>query len=614
MKLINWLKPKRISLKLKIGFSVALFCMLAVVAAYIFLVRNAWDKQPVMLRILSGNVQVLASREEPAIPSVDNTWVDAGNYVRGQSDNSSALLQYFDGSAVQLDGVMEIRQLSSQQPKDARIDGARAIQLEVVRGKAAVASVRQASRRSLFEVQTSNSVGRVNGTVCEVYVNDQNDVVWEVSQGTARVAAISVGTDQRAVITLSVLKAGDSLSIPALSDGWQADMGVQKKLMDTAREIASDSGEGGPPKADMKGTTLLGFNPDQKTAVLSIDGVRSATPSKVGPKLVPPYNLVKDDLITRFSPALVRAKPPLAKQVNVRTLPPPQIWVKDAPKIEHKGPPAYLTSIYELPKPLGVAVDRLASRIYVTESDGNRSTLVFDESGNKLLEISPPSTSPAGRAPTYVAVDPRMGTIYVSDRMRHVIDRYDNDGSYLGTFSPKDAEIPSSPLGLSFSSTGQLYVTDVTGENHQVMVFDVLGGKLDLKFGKEGAKPGEFAFPNSAVADAAGQIYVADSNNFRLQAFNPRGEVQASLTRAAGQSIGFARGLDIEGDYLYVVDTIGHSVGVYNTAQNMKPVFSFGSLGIGDGEFNYPNSIAVDPDGKVFITDRENNRVQIWSY
>jgi hypothetical protein len=43
-------------------------------------------------------------------------------------------------------------------------------------------------------------------------------------------------------------------------------------------------------------------------------------------------------------------------------------------------------------------------------------------------------------------------------------------------------------------------------------------------------------------------------------------------------------------------------------------VFSFGGLGVGDGEFNFPNDLSLDSTGRLYITDRENNRVQVWDY
>lgn len=62
------------------------------------------------------------------------------------------------------------------------------------------------------------------------------------------------------------------------------------------------------------------------------------------------------------------------------------------------------------------------------------------------------------------------------------------------------------------------------------------------------------------------------------------------------------------------MDTLGHRVLAYDIGGPVRLLFSVGSLGVGEGEFNYPNSIAVDKEGRLFVTDRENDRVQVWGY
>ena len=54
---------------------------------------------------------------------------------------------------------------------------------------------------------------------------------------------------------------------------------------------------------------------------------------------------------------------------------------------------------------------------------------------------------------------------------------------------------------------------------------------------------------------------------------------------------------------------------LYQSA-DWRPTFlnEFGSQGIGDGQFEYPNGVAVDSRDRVYVTDRENNRVQVWGY
>jgi len=41
---------------------------------------------------------------------------------------------------------------------------------------------------------------------------------------------------------------------------------------------------------------------------------------------------------------------------------------------------------------------------------------------------------------------------------------------------------------------------------------------------------------------------------------------------------------------------------------------SFGNEGQTDGTFEYPNGVATDTRAHIYVTDRENNRLQVWGY
>jgi sugar lactone lactonase YvrE len=295
---------------------------------------------------------------------------------------------------------------------------------------------------------------------------------------------------------------------------------------------------------------------------------------------------------------------------------------------------------------------------------------MFDRDGNLLGSFSPGHTRPGERSPVYLTTD-KIGRLYVADRTQQVLFVFDRDGSYLDTLLGPESTLSEhvvqrtggahvdasflynhqsgelyyqsrpgveqklaaqalpvwAPLGVRFTSHGDLLITDVTTGHHCVHRISMPAewssdpehnfNPANTMFANSGAGPGELSFPNVAMADSNGRIFISDGNNGRISVWESRGNFLFNF--GVGTDEGFVRlprGLYIDHqDNLYVVDVVGHDVKVYDVSE-AEPVFkfTFGNLGLGDGQFNYPNDIVVDMTGRLYIADRENNRVQVWSY
>ena len=280
--------------------------------------------------------------------------------------------------------------------------------------------------------------------------------------------------------------------------------------------------------------------------------------------------------------------------------------------------PSYQFSIYGTSHPLGVAATASGDRIYVTESDGTRLVRVFDSKGKPAGTLTPPKSTGASHIPVYVAINPKTQDVYVSDRVTASIYVYDAKGTYLRTFAPKgDLGGKWAPLGLAFGPDGTLYATDVRGlpaNSHRVLVFGP-DGTLVRSMGA----PGQLSFPNGIVFDSQGNIAVTDSNNGRLVIFSQYGKILATISRGVGEGdLGLPRGVAVDdAGRLFVADTADHMVRVYTMDKSKATptyVGSFGGEGQVDGTFEYPNGVATDTRARIYVTDRENNRVQVWRY
>lgn len=281
-----------------------------------------------------------------------------------------------------------------------------------------------------------------------------------------------------------------------------------------------------------------------------------------------------------------------------------------------EGPPTYISSIFgDLDWPIGIAVNKKGDRIYVVDSN-NQRVKIFDKGGKTIGSLTKESTSEGDQTalvnPLYAAVNSK-GDVYVSDRSTASILVFSSSGEYKHKFTPETgAEFSWSPLGLAFDKNDNLYVTDAKKGEHRVLVFGK-DRKLKLSFGKEGDGEGEFAFPNGVAVDSKGNIFVADSNNARVQVFDSKGKFLFAVGKGRGKSaLSHPMGIAISSqDKVHVTDAFGHTVQVYDNEG--KFLYNFGKFGAGEGEFQFPSGIAVSGD-RVYVVDREGKRVQVWEY
>ncbi len=277
--------------------------------------------------------------------------------------------------------------------------------------------------------------------------------------------------------------------------------------------------------------------------------------------------------------------------------------------------PTYSTSVYGASRPLGVAVLDDGSRIFVGETDGNRTAKVFDGAGGEIGLLQPPQSTGASHVPIYLARNPLTNEIYVSDRSKGTIYIYDANGNYLREFVAPAALKGWQPLGMAFDKAGNLYATNVGTNPQSVSEIDP-NGQLVRSFGDAEA----MSFPNGVAVDGNGNVYVTDSNNGRVLVYAADGTLQAQIGRGASTgNLGLPRGLVITSkDQLLVADSTGQTIAVYGLLKagerRLNYIGSFGAEGAGDGQFEYPNGLAVDGRGRVYIADSGNDRLQVWSY
>ncbi|MBM4464427.1 MAG: hypothetical protein FJ014_02470 [Chloroflexi bacterium] len=165
--------------------------------------------------------------------------------------------------------------------------------------------------------------------------------------------------------------------------------------------------------------------------------------------------------------------------------------------------------------PRGMAIDA-QDHIYVADTGGCR-LVKYDTEGNRLAQFGEKGSGPGQiLEPTDVAITP-WGDMYVADTSNRRIQRWDNFGRYQAEWAIPLASPYNGPH-LALAADGSLFVT--SPEEHQVRRYSPQGELLGQWGGAE-----QFRIPVGLTIDEAGNLYVADTLNHRIQKFESR-EVQ----------------------------------------------------------------------------------------
>ena len=168
-------------------------------------------------------------------------------------------------------------------------------------------------------------------------------------------------------------------------------------------------------------------------------------------------------------------------------------------------------------------------------------------------------------APSGVAVD-SQDRVYVFQRHGSPVLVFESDGHFVESWQRRNG-LPADAHHIHIGPDDTVYLID--RDSHMVLAYDT-GGEMLWSLGTrdEAALQEPFNHPADLCVAPSGEIYVADGyGNSCIHRFSPEGEL----------------------------------------------IGSFGSPGRGPGEFMVPHSIRVSQDNRVYVADRENHRVQVFT-
>lgn len=166
---------------------------------------------------------------------------------------------------------------------------------------------------------------------------------------------------------------------------------------------------------------------------------------------------------------------------------------------------------------------------------------------------------------------------------------------------------------VTSDTQGDVYVFHRGDKADPVVVFDSKGNYV-RSWGR-----GLFGNPHGIRVDQDGNVWCVDNGNHQVYKFTRDGKLLLTLGTKGETGTDekhFDRPTDIAWDRktqdFYISDGYGNSR-VVKFNKDGKFLLTWGKPGSGPGEFNTVHSIATDSRGQVYVSDRENNRIQIFT-
>ena len=306
-----------------------------------------------------------------------------------------------------------------------------------------------------------------------------------------------------------------------------------------------------------------------------------------------------------------------------------------------------------LDSPGAVVFDRVGN-LYIADS-GNLRVRRVDTAGTITTVAGTgehgfggdggPAAKALFRSVSSLAID-GDGNLYIADYWNNRIRRVDTRGiittvagtgqeGYSGDGGPASKARINGPLGVAVDVSGNLYIADA--DNHRVRRVDARGtittvaGTGRSSYGGDGgpAARAHLSTPVGLAFDGVGNLYIADHHDHRIRRVDNRGTITTVAgtgekgyggdgSRAVEAQLDGPLGIaiDVAGN-LYISDNYNHRIRRVDTAGTITTVAGDGRGDFGgDGgpavkaHVSYPNDVALDGAGNLYIADRWNHRIR----
>ncbi|MGE0083825.1 MAG: PKD domain-containing protein [Desulfococcaceae bacterium] len=247
------------------------------------------------------------------------------------------------------------------------------------------------------------------------------------------------------------------------------------------------------------------------------------------------------------------------------------------------------------------------TRIFVADKNNDRIQK-FDENGQHLQTWEKTENGePLFDMPFDIAVNSSFA--YVTDNANNRILKFSLSGEFLGKWGESGAGNGqfANPQGIALDEDGNVYVADTS--NERIQIFDA-NGNFVRTWGEFGYAPGQLSNPKDILV-RNGVVYVTDYGD-RIQKFDTQGKYIPWEQPDIAQYKFFSSPLGIAADnaHIYIADSENHRIVKFTLSGTF--VSAFGKKGTSPGFLNTPTDMAVASDGKIYVSDKYNNRIQVF--
>jgi sugar lactone lactonase YvrE len=241
----------------------------------------------------------------------------------------------------------------------------------------------------------------------------------------------------------------------------------------------------------------------------------------------------------------------------------------------------------------------------VVADTGNERLLRYSYQGDSVTadgELLLPKSHPIR-----VQVNSKGDVYYLDGRERRIVV-IDATGEDKGALKPKSLPFSTQMVAKSFAiaRNDDIYVLDVFSA--QVLVLDAAGQYL-----RHVPFPKTYGFFSDLAVDAQGTIFILDGIEAAVYSAARGADSFSPFTESMKDVMNFPTSLSVDrSGILYLVDQYGSGLAL--VGQDGEFLGRKLRMGWNESGLYYPSEICISRNGNLFIADRNNNRVQLFTF